>query len=195
MFLGTITKLIILLSAFGGLPDDNLNGCIYKFKAPLKETGTGQEFRNEFPSIKRVISDTCFSFTILNILVSTGLGWSSMDPDRILTPIRRRMLPTARGESVRLFHIYAVEEWWENAQCDVPQAFLKSEIDCDIFVYPPRNFAEFSNQLLKLKLSLYGAKQSATLWNKMIDAFLQELVHQKAWICTVHHGSMPLQAM
>jgi hypothetical protein len=83
--------------------------------------------------------------------------------------------PTARGESVRLFHIYAVEERWVIAQYDVPQAFLKSEIDCDIFVYPPRNFAEFPNQLLKLKLSLYGAKQSAALWNRMIDQFLKGL--------------------
>jgi hypothetical protein len=56
--------------------------------------------------------------------------------------------PTARGESVRLFHIYAVEEGWMIAQYDVPQAFLKSNIDCNIFVYPPRNFAEFPNQLL-----------------------------------------------
>ncbi len=66
--------------------------------------------------------------------------------------------PTARGESVRLFHIFAVEEKWTIAQYDVPQAFLKSKIDCDIFVYPPKNFAEFPGQVLKLKLSLYGAK-------------------------------------
>jgi hypothetical protein len=46
---------------------------------------------------------------------------------------------------------------------DVPQAFLKSKIDCDIFVNPPKNFLEFPGQLLKLKLSLYGAKQSAAL--------------------------------
>jgi hypothetical protein len=66
-----------------------------------------------------------------------------------------------------------VEETWEIAQYDVPQAFLKSIIDCVIFVYPPRNFSEFPGQLLKLNLSLYGAKQSAALWNKMIDEFLQ----------------------
>ncbi len=83
--------------------------------------------------------------------------------------------PTGRGESVRLFHIVAVEESWEIAQYDVPQAFLKSAIDCDIFVYPPRNFSEFPNQLLKLRLSLYGAKQSAALWNAMIDKFLRSL--------------------
>jgi hypothetical protein len=83
--------------------------------------------------------------------------------------------PTARGESVRLFHVYSVEEGWIIAQYDVPQAFLKSQIDCDLFVYPPRNFSEFPGQLLKLRLSLYGAKQSAALWNKMIDSFLQSL--------------------
>jgi hypothetical protein len=83
--------------------------------------------------------------------------------------------PTARGESTRLFHIFAVEERWGIAQYDVPQAFLKSKIDCDLFVYPPRNFVEFPGQLLKLKLSLYGAKQSAALWNKLIDQFLKEL--------------------
>jgi hypothetical protein len=83
--------------------------------------------------------------------------------------------PTARGESVRLFHIFAVEESYTIAQYDVPQAFLKSPIDCDLFVYPPRNFSEFPGQLLKLKLSLYGAKQSAALWNAMIDSFLKEL--------------------
>jgi hypothetical protein len=83
--------------------------------------------------------------------------------------------PTARGESVRLFHIFSVEEQWEIAQYDVPQAFLKSVIDCDIFVYPPRGFSEFPGQMLKLQLSLYGAKQSAALWNKMIDLFLQKL--------------------
>ncbi len=83
--------------------------------------------------------------------------------------------PTARGESVRLFHVFAVEEGWTIAQFDVPQAFLKSEIDCVLFVYPPNNFAEFPGQLLKLRLSLYGAKQSAALWNQLIDGFLQRL--------------------
>ncbi len=80
--------------------------------------------------------------------------------------------PTARGESVRLFHVYAVEEAWSISQFDVPQAFLKSKIDCDIFVYPPKNFSEFPGQLLKLRLALYGAKQSAALWNQLINGFL-----------------------
>jgi hypothetical protein len=68
-----------------------------------------------------------------------------------------------------------VEEAWEIAQFDVPQAFLKSPIDCVLFVYPPKGFDEFPGQVLKLRLSLYGAKQSAALWNKMIDGFLRGL--------------------
>jgi hypothetical protein len=44
-----------------------------------------------------------------------------------------------------------------------------------LFVYPPINFSEFPGQLLRLRLSLYGAKQSAALWNKLIDGFLQGL--------------------
>jgi hypothetical protein len=42
-------------------------------------------------------------------------------------------------------------------------------------VYPPTHFAEFPGQLLKLRLSLYGAKQSAALWNQVIDGFLRGL--------------------
>ncbi len=68
-----------------------------------------------------------------------------------------------------------MEEAYHIAQYDVPQAFLKSPIDCTLFVYPPRGYSEFQGQLLKLRLSLYGAKQSAALWNTMIDAYLKEL--------------------
>ncbi len=46
--------------------------------------------------------------------------------------------PTARQESVRLFHVVCVEEYYGIGQYDVPQAFLKAFIDFDIFVYPPR---------------------------------------------------------
>ena len=58
--------------------------------------------------------------------------------------------PTVRPESVRLFHVYAVEYAWPIQQYDVPQAFLRSDADCDIFAYPPKGFAEFPGQLLKL---------------------------------------------
>jgi hypothetical protein len=51
--------------------------------------------------------------------------------------------PTARQESVRIFHVVCVEESYGIGQYNVPQAFLKAFIDFDIFVYPPRGQAEF----------------------------------------------------
>jgi hypothetical protein len=83
--------------------------------------------------------------------------------------------PTVRAESVRLFHVFCVEEGLHIGQYDVPQAFLKADIDHDIFVYPPRGQSEFDGQLLKLRRALYGGKQSAYLWFSMINTFLLSL--------------------
>jgi hypothetical protein len=83
--------------------------------------------------------------------------------------------PTVRAESVRLFHIYAVEYNWAIQQYDVPQAFLRSKADCDIFAYPPKGFAEFPGQLLKLSKMLYGSKQAAALWYNLLNSYLLEI--------------------
>ena len=83
--------------------------------------------------------------------------------------------PTVCPESVRLFHVYAVEYAWPIQQYDVPQAFLRSDADCDIFVSPPNGFAEFPGQLLKLSKMLYGSKQAAALWYNLINTFLIEI--------------------
>ncbi len=72
--------------------------------------------------------------------------------------------PTVRAESVRLFHLYAVEYGWPIQQCDVPQAFLRSDADNTISVYPPKGQADFPGQLLKLSKMLYGSKPGAALW-------------------------------
>jgi hypothetical protein len=83
--------------------------------------------------------------------------------------------PTVRAESVRLFHVYAVEYGFTINQFDVPQAFLRSDADCDIFVYPPRGDIEFPGQILKLSKMLYGSKQAAALWYKLLDTFLKSI--------------------
>jgi hypothetical protein len=54
-----------------------------------------------------------------------------------------------------------VEEGFLIGQFDVPQAFLKADIDHDIFAFPPKGQAAFPGQLLKLRRALYGGKQSA----------------------------------
>jgi hypothetical protein len=83
--------------------------------------------------------------------------------------------PTVRAESVRLFHVYAVEYEWTIQQYDVPQAFLRSKADCDIFAYPPKGFAEFPGQLLKLSKMLYGSKQAEALWYNLLNSYLLEI--------------------
>jgi hypothetical protein len=83
--------------------------------------------------------------------------------------------PTVRAESVRLFHIVCVEEGYHIGQYDVPQAFLKADIDHDIFAYPPKGQSQFQGQILKLRRALYGGKQSAFLWFQMMNVFLLEL--------------------
>jgi hypothetical protein len=81
--------------------------------------------------------------------------------------------PTVRPESIRFFHLCCVEHGLEIGKFDVPCAFLQSEADCDIFVHPPEGNAESPGQVLRLKKMLYGAKQSAYLWNKKLDEFLK----------------------
>ncbi len=83
--------------------------------------------------------------------------------------------PTVRPESIRLFHVFSVEMGWDIRQYDVPQAFLQSPVDHVIFVHPPRTNVEFPGQILKLRLALYGAKQSAALFFKLLNAFLLTL--------------------
>ncbi len=83
--------------------------------------------------------------------------------------------PTVRAESVRLFHIVCVEEGYHIGQYDVPQAFLKANIDHDIFAHPPKGQSQYPGQILKLRRALYGGKQSAYLWFQMMNIFLLEL--------------------
>jgi hypothetical protein len=80
--------------------------------------------------------------------------------------------PTVRAESIRIFHVYSVEMDWDIRQFDVPQAFLQSPSDHTIFVYPPRTHVERPGQILKLRLALYGAKQSSALFYKLLNEFL-----------------------
>jgi hypothetical protein len=86
--------------------------------------------------------------------------------------------PTVRAESVRLFHLYAVEYGWPIQQYDVPQAFLRSDADCTIFVHPPRGQSDYPGQILKLSKMLYGSKQAAALWFNLLNTFLMTLGFQ-----------------
>jgi hypothetical protein len=136
---------------------------------------TWARIRAEFASYKK--SDIGFLFYVYDYkysgehrvrLVFDGSRQSAETYDETYAP-------TARQESVRIFHVVCVEESYGMGQYDVPQAFLKAFIDFDIFVYPPRGQAEFDGHILKLRRALYGGKQSAFLWFKLMNEFILEL--------------------
>jgi hypothetical protein len=136
---------------------------------------TVQRMRNEFPSYPK--SDIGHLFYVYDYkhsgehrvrLVFDGSRQSPETYDDTYAP-------TVRSESVRLFHIFCVEEGFSIGQYDVPQAFLKAFMDHDIFAYPPKGQSSFNGQILKLRRALYGGKQSAYLWFNLMDSFLLEL--------------------
>ena len=55
---------------------------------------------------------------------------------------------------------------------DVITAFLNGDLDVEIWMRLPDGVAD---DVVKLRRSLYGLKQSPRLWNKVLDSFLQEL--------------------
>ncbi len=57
----------------------------------------------------------------------------------------------------------------------IDKAFLRSDADCTIFVYPPKGQSDSPGQLLKLAKMLYGSKQAAALWFNLLNAFLEKL--------------------
>ena len=64
---------------------------------------------------------------------------------------------------------------WECDQMDVIGAFLKGDIDRDLFVEPPPGSDIPAGHVLHLRKSLYGLRQSPHLFNKKVDTFLRSL--------------------
>lgn len=57
-------------------------------------------------------------------------------------------------------------------QMDVITAFLNGDLDVEIWMRLPGGVAD---DVVKLRRSLYGLKQSPRLWNRVLDSFLQDL--------------------
>ncbi len=136
---------------------------------------TWEKVQSSYPDYKKL--DVGFLFYVYDFKFSgehrVGLVFDGSRQGE--STYKETYAPTVRAESVRLFHIFCVEEGLQIGQYDVPQAFLKADIDHDIFVYPPKGQSEFGGQLLKLRRALYGGKQSAYLWFTMMNTFLLSL--------------------
>jgi hypothetical protein len=83
--------------------------------------------------------------------------------------------PTARSASVNLaFALAAIKKYKFNI-FDVKGAYLKADIDHDIFLRLPAGVLGPDKAIVKLNKALYGLKQAGLLWNRLITSELIDL--------------------
>jgi hypothetical protein len=68
-----------------------------------------------------------------------------------------------RNETTRLLLSLAAKYDWEIDQLNAVTAFLNSQMDREIYMWPPKNYEAPPGMICKVKLALYGMKQSAKL--------------------------------
>ena len=69
-----------------------------------------------------------------------------------------------------LFHL-TVAYGWSRGQDDVVAAFLHGDLDETIYMRQPEGYNNGTGRVARLLRSIYGLKQAACVWNK--------LMHQK----------------
>ena len=83
--------------------------------------------------------------------------------------------PVIKYQSLRLILSIATERDMAVHQMDVKTAFLNGELEEEIYMEIPQGLEGASDgQVLRLRRSLYGLKQSPRCWNKRINDFLEE---------------------
>ena len=74
--------------------------------------------------------------------------------------------PVAKINSIRVLLSLVVNSNWVLHQLDVKNTFLNVDLEEEVFMSPPPGFEESVGvgKVCKLKKSLYGLKQSPTVW-------------------------------
>lgn len=88
--------------------------------------------------------------------------------------------PVAKMPAVRIFLSLVTQYSLKTAQFDVPTAFLKANLEDEIFIELPELFDVVHNdidtsQVLKLKKAVYGLPQSPRSWYKAADKAIRQL--------------------
>ena len=83
-------------------------------------------------------------------------------------------VPVAKFTTIRCILAIGATENMEIHQMDVKTAFLKGELEEEIYMQQPQGFVKQGeeNLVCKLKKTLYGLKQSPRAWYQKIDKFL-----------------------
>jgi hypothetical protein len=81
--------------------------------------------------------------------------------------------PTVRMATVRLILAIAAIEGLHLRSVDISNAFLKGDLEEEIYMKQPEGFHELGPEyVLRLKKAIYGLKQAARQWNKKLHATL-----------------------
>lgn len=82
--------------------------------------------------------------------------------------------PVMRMESLRTLLAIGTELDLEIDTVDAVGAYLNGKLSVDVYMRQPIGFDDGSGRVCKLKLALYGLKQSGREWNTVIDSYLRE---------------------
>ena len=103
-------------------------------------------------------------------LVARGFTWiEGIDYEETFAP-------TAKFVTIRLIVALATSLNWPLDQADIDTTFLWADIDEDIYMQQPEGHIDpdFLEYVCKLLKSLYGLKQAARLWNRLLSKTLKK---------------------
>ena len=85
--------------------------------------------------------------------------------------------PVVRFETVRLMLVLSALEDWHITGLDVKSTFLYGKLDEELYMEQPEGFKMQSQEhkVLQLKHTIYGLKQAALVWWKVLDKSMAAL--------------------
>uniref|UniRef100_A0AAV1UZN7 Reverse transcriptase Ty1/copia-type domain-containing protein n=1 Tax=Peronospora matthiolae TaxID=2874970 RepID=A0AAV1UZN7_9STRA len=78
--------------------------------------------------------------------------------------------PVANMNSIRVVLAVVVTKGYVTEQLDVDTAFLNSDLKEEVYTEVPNGIANAEKMMCKLDKAIYGLKQAANAWNKIIHA-------------------------
>jgi hypothetical protein len=80
--------------------------------------------------------------------------------------------PTLKWDTFLILMWMSIKRGYVLRSMDAVQAFVQSDIDGDVYLYPLDGYHDLPGKVLKLKKCLYGLHQSSRQWYKKVEAFL-----------------------
>lgn len=90
--------------------------------------------------------------------------------------------PVVKHETIRTLLVLAAQEKMHARHLDVKSAYLNEDFKEEIYMEQPLGFEKINQEIkvLKLRKSIYGLKQSASVWSKKVTETLALLGFKRA---------------